>query len=94
MNSSTSPCSIKVTPKTSPSKKWTSQTNEEFLVQLHVPKIDDNEIAARMGGDTVKAVKCQFHKLEKQSRGNQQMVGKVFSTVRGLGEHVIPSWKH
>jgi hypothetical protein len=71
--------------KTPSSRKWTSQTNEELLIhiiQLYVPKIDYEEVAAKMGGVTPKAVKCQYLKLKGPGRGKP--TGGEKSVKRGL----------
>jgi len=50
-----------------PPHKWTPEANAKFLaiiIQMYVDKIDYDEVAAKMGGVTAKAVKCQFLKVK------------------------------
>lgn len=54
-----------------PRKNWTSKANEElltFIIQMYVTNaIDYDEVAAKMGNVSAKAVKCQFLKLKGPS---------------------------
>jgi hypothetical protein len=61
----------------SPKKQWTTEANEELLVlivQMYVKSINYDEVAAKLGGVTAKAVQMQWLRLKKRGTEEKEPV--------------------